>query len=91
VEQFFSGFRAFPLPSHIRKKLKWQQLRIATIACAFERALDSLLDDPDDAESMTKVGCLALSLGKFFGLHTFKFLRLASILLQMAKNEGGEN
>ncbi|GMI25315.1 hypothetical protein TeGR_g565, partial [Tetraparma gracilis] len=90
VETFFppdSPFTAFPLPSHVRARPKWKQLRTAILAFALETSLNNLLDDPDDVATQQLTASVAYSLSKTFGMHTLKLLRLSSVLLQKAFNE----
>ena len=81
------GYKAFPLPSHIRARSRWRQLKIAGMSYAFETGLEELYENPDDVALIQRMGSLAFGLGNSLGVRTAKMYRFASVLLQKAFNE----
>ncbi|GMH50454.1 hypothetical protein TL16_g00775 [Triparma laevis f. inornata] len=81
------GYKAFPLPSHIRARPKWKQLKTAGISYAFQNGLEDLYEDPNDVTQIQRLGTLAFCLAQCLGVLTAKLYRFSSILLQKAYDE----
>ncbi|GMH89857.1 hypothetical protein TrST_g9248 [Triparma strigata] len=85
--QLSGGYKAFPLPSHIRARPKWKQLKVAGISYAFQTGLEDLYEDPSDVALIQRLGSLAFCLAKCLGVRTAKLYRFSSVLLQKAFDE----
>jgi len=83
------SFKAFPLPSHVRMRPKWKQMKVAVMAHAFETSLEQLYESGDsDCLLIQNVGKLAYNLATVWGgVGQRRLYRFASVLLQKANTD----
>ena len=87
TDNSYPAFAAFPLPSHIKSRLKWKQLKVAVLGYAFQTSLEQLYEAGDsDCLLIQRVGLLAYYMGNRWGFMQGKLYRLASVLLQKSYN-----